>query len=60
MSIKSLFHNFHPRKEIEYFVLFKEYFLKLKLLWEKFVRYFCAGFLIVFINISGDTSKLTL
>ena len=42
---KNSFHNLGPLKEIEYLVLFKQHFFKLKLLSEKFVGYLCEGFL---------------
>ena len=57
---KNSFHNLGPLKEIEYLVLFKEHFFKLKLLCEKFVGYLCEGFLNISLNINGATLLLTL
>ena len=60
LVFKNLFYNFGPLKEIEYFVLFKEHFFKLKFLCEKFVGCLYEGFLNIPLNINGATLLLTL
>ena len=57
--VKNLFQIFEPRKEIEYFVDFREIALRLKQFCENFVGFLCNGFLINLLNVSDDLFLLS-
>ena len=58
--VKKLFQIFGPRKEIQYFVDFKEIAIRLKQVFENLVRYLWNGFLINSLNVSGALLLLSL